>query len=177
MILEREAPGSGDLALQALDVGVEEFLDPAAAQADQVVVVVALVEFEDGLAGFEVAALEQAGLLELGQHTVDGGQADLVVLREEFLEDILGAHVALAAGVEDFEDFQAGQRRLESCALEFGGFGHGSGRSLARRGRPSLVDRARKSGPGPTLACTGALIIMAFLATPPYIDIAMPDTC
>src|SRR5690606_17047211 len=176
MILEREAPGSGDLALQALDIGVEEFLDPAAAQADQVVVVVALVEFEDRLAGFEVAALEQAGLLELGQHTVDGRQADLVVLREEFLEDILGAHVALAAGVEDVEGLQARQRVLESCALEFGGFGHVSGRSLVRPRRRNLVDRARRSRPGPTLACTGALIIVAFPAQPPYIDTAMPDT-
>ena len=32
------------------------------------------VQFEHGLAGFEVAAREQAGLLELRQHAIDGGQ-------------------------------------------------------------------------------------------------------
>src|SRR5690606_35344159 len=109
VILEGEAPRGGDLALQALDVGVEEFLDPAAAQADQVVVVVPLVEFEHRLAGLEVAALEQACLLELGQDPVDRRQADLVVLGEQFLEDVLGTHVALAAGMEDFENLQARQ--------------------------------------------------------------------
>src|SRR5690606_24560152 len=174
-----EAPRGGDLALQALDVGVEEFLDPAAAQADQVVVVVPLVEFEHRLAGLEVAALEQACLLELGQDPVDRRQADLVVLGEQFLEDVLGTHVALAAGMEDFENLQARQRRLQPCALELGGVGHGRGHHRpvawsAREAEPCWSGakvRSRTDG-----ACTGTLIIMAFAAQPPYIDIAMPDT-
>src|SRR5690606_32886840 len=139
MVLEREAPVGRDLALAALDVLVEELLDAATAQAHEVVVVVAMVELEDRLAGFEIAALEEAGLLELGEHPVHGRQADLVVLGEEFLEDVLGTHVAVTAGMEHLEDLQARERRLESGALEFGGFGHGSGLLAGRHGGGSLL--------------------------------------
>ena len=65
----------GPLAL--FDLGVEELLDTTAVQAHQVVVVLALVEFEHRLARLEVAAPQQPGLLELHQHAVDGGQADV----------------------------------------------------------------------------------------------------
>src|SRR5690606_37905218 len=176
VVLERKAPGIRDLALQAFDIGVEELFDPAATQAHQVIVVIALVELEDRLAGLEIAALEQAGLLELGEYPVDGREADFVVLGEQLLEHVLGAHVALPTRVEDFEDLQAGQRRLQSCALEFGGFWHGSDGSLARAWWRRHVDRARRYRPRTDVACTGALIIMAFPTQPPDIDIAMPDT-
>jgi hypothetical protein len=39
--------------------------------------VLALVELEHRLAGLEVAARQQPGLLELHQHPVDRGQADV----------------------------------------------------------------------------------------------------
>jgi hypothetical protein len=42
-----------------------------------VVVVLAFVEFVNGLAALEVAAAENAGLLELRQHAVHRGQADV----------------------------------------------------------------------------------------------------
>jgi hypothetical protein len=59
-----------------------------------VVVVLALVELEDRLAGLEVAARQQPGLLELHQHAVDRGQADVGAFGEQRLEHILGRHVA-----------------------------------------------------------------------------------
>ena len=95
MVLQLEAARLRDAALALLDLGVEELLDPAAVEADQVVVVLALVELEHRLAGLEVVARQDAGLLELHQHAVDGGQADVGVLGEQDLEDVLGAHVAL----------------------------------------------------------------------------------
>jgi hypothetical protein len=61
---------------------IVEFLDLAALQADQVVVVPAF-ELEDGLARLEVVPLQQAGLLELGQHAVYRGQADVHALGEQ----------------------------------------------------------------------------------------------
>ena len=95
MVLQLEAARLGDRALALLDLGVVELLDPAAVEADQVVVVLALVELEHRLAGLEVVARQDAGLLELHQHAVDGGQADVGVLGEQHLEDVFGAHVAL----------------------------------------------------------------------------------
>ena len=48
--------------------GVVEFDDLAGVHADDVVVLVAFVQFEDRLAAFEMVALQQPRLLKLGQH-------------------------------------------------------------------------------------------------------------
>ena len=119
------SPGSAPRALALLDLGVVELLDAAAGQAHQVVVMLAFVQLEHRLAGLEVAAREQAGLLELHQHAVDRGQADVGALGQQRLEDVLGRHVALRGALEDLQDLQARQRRLEAAALEFVGVCHG----------------------------------------------------
>ena len=72
MLAHDEAAFLGDLDLALLDCGVEELFDPAALQADQVVVVLSFIQFEYRLAGFEMVALQQARLLELGQHAIHG---------------------------------------------------------------------------------------------------------
>ena len=56
VLLECESAFLGNEFLAAFDLGVEEFLDASAIQAHQVVVVMSLVELENGLAGFKVAA-------------------------------------------------------------------------------------------------------------------------
>ena len=78
MLLEFEALLGCDLLLPLLDLGVIELLDPTALQANQVVVVLAFVEFENRFARLEIAALEQAGLLELRQDAIDRGQPDIL---------------------------------------------------------------------------------------------------
>ena len=68
------------LAVRGLAVTDDEgvkLLDSPALQAHQVVVVAALVELEDRLAGFEVLPRKQPGLLELREHPVDGGEPDV----------------------------------------------------------------------------------------------------
>jgi hypothetical protein len=135
VVLQLEAAGLGDAALALLDLGVEELLDPAAVEADEVVVVLALVELEHRLAALEVVAREDAGLLELHQHAVHRRQADVGVIGEEDAKDVLGAHVALARVLEDLEHLDARQRRLEAAVLEFFGVGHGRRLNAARAGR------------------------------------------
>ena len=76
-------------------------LDAAAVQADQVVVVLPSLSSEDRLAASKWLRLQDAGLLELHQHPVHGGQADVGALGEQDLEDILGRHVALLGALED----------------------------------------------------------------------------
>ena len=61
--------GSGQILLAALDFRVEKLFHAAATHAHKVVVVLAFVELEHRFARFEVVALQQSGLLELGQHT------------------------------------------------------------------------------------------------------------
>src|SRR5690606_25740093 len=75
VLVDGKAALLGDPGLPALDFLVVELFDPAAVDAHQMVVVVAGVEFEHCLAGFEVVALKEAGLLELGENAVDRRQA------------------------------------------------------------------------------------------------------
>ena len=70
----------GDSLLALFYLGVVKLFDLAAVQAHQMVMVLALVDFIHRLAGLEIAAVEQARLLELRQHPVHRGQADVGAL-------------------------------------------------------------------------------------------------
>ena len=59
-----------DFVLQGFDFRIVEFRYLAAFHADDMVVVVAFVQFVNRLAGFKMVALQNACLLELGQHAV-----------------------------------------------------------------------------------------------------------
>ena len=124
MILERETAILGDAVLAPLDFGVMELFHPPALQADQMVVVLAFVELVDRLAGFEIVALEDAGLLELQQNPVDRRQADVLMLGQQLPVDILSAHVPMPALLKNFEHLEPGQGGLEPHVLEFAGCGH-----------------------------------------------------
>jgi len=84
-----------------------------------VVVVLAAVEFVDRLAALEVVLEHEAGGFELGQHAVDRGQADVVVVGQQLAVDILGGQVATIVRLEDVEyaharvgDFQSRLAKL-----------------------------------------------------------------
>lgn len=69
--MNAEAAFFGDFYLASLDRRVEKFLYPSALQANQMVVMTALVEFENRFTAFEVMAHQEAGRLKLCQDTVD----------------------------------------------------------------------------------------------------------
>ena len=121
-----EAAFCGDPVLPVLDLGIEELLDVAALQADQVVVVVAFVQLENSLAGFEVMAFEQAGLFELGKHPVNRGQADIHVFGDEQAIDVFGGQVAVFGFLEKIEDLEPRESCLQADTFETLGIaGHG----------------------------------------------------
>ncbi len=105
-------------ALTAFDFGVVKFLDAPALQADQVIVVAALVELKDRLAGFEVLARKETGLLKLRQYAIDGRESDVDALAKERFIDILGRQVPDLALLEQFENLAARQRRLKADVLQ-----------------------------------------------------------
>jgi hypothetical protein len=115
-----EAALLGDGVLALFDRFVVELFHAAAIEAHQVVVVRAGVQLEDGLAGFEVVAVQQAGLLELGQHAVDGGQAHVHIVGQQDLVDVLGGQVAHFAVLENIQDFHAWQRGFQAAGLQIG---------------------------------------------------------
>ena len=63
--MQLESARVRDAALALFDLGVEELLDAAAVHAHQVVVVLAFIEFEHRLAGLEMGAAQDAGLLDI----------------------------------------------------------------------------------------------------------------
>ena len=79
MLANREAAFFGDFLLALFDFGVEELFYAAALQTDEVIVMAALVEFEYGFTALEMMADQQAGLFELGEHSVYGGEPDIFV--------------------------------------------------------------------------------------------------
>lgn len=52
--------------LTPFDFVIEEFLDPSAIEANEVIMMRSLVEFEHRFAGFEMISMQQPGLFKLG---------------------------------------------------------------------------------------------------------------
>jgi hypothetical protein len=63
--------------LAFFNLGIVKLLDFSAVKAYQMVVMLPFVEFIDRFAALKMAAAQDVGLFELGQHPVDGGQADV----------------------------------------------------------------------------------------------------
>ena len=120
MLDDREAVLLCNHLLALLDLVVVELFDAAAGDAHQVVMVGTGVELIDGLAGLEMVAVEQAGLLELGQDALHRRQADIHVVSQQDLVDVFRRQMPYGAVLEDFQDFQSWQRGLEAARLQVG---------------------------------------------------------
>ena len=125
MVGDGKTLGFGDRMLALLDFGVVELFHFAAIQTHEVVVVLARVELIDRLAAFKMAAAQNPGLLELGQHTVDRGQTDVGALSQQHPINVLGRHVAPRVLLKDFQYLQSRQGGLESGTFEFVDIAHG----------------------------------------------------
>jgi hypothetical protein len=77
VLADLESSLPSDLLLPFLDLRVVELLDATALQAHEVIVMLAFVQLVDRLARFEVVPGQQARLLELRQHAVDGRKSDI----------------------------------------------------------------------------------------------------
>ena len=86
-----------------------------------------IFEFEHRLARFEIAAREQAGLLELRQHAIHGGETDIEFLVQEAAVHVFGGQVTHRAMLKNLKDFEARKGRLEPDILEIGWIGHDKG--------------------------------------------------
>ena len=117
----REAGVGRDLPLALLDGLVDELRHPAAAHADQVVVMLAGGQLENRRAAVEVVTDDEPGLLELGQHPVHGREANRFSARAKPPVDVLRGDVQVAAVLENFEDPKSRQCRLQPGAFEVGG--------------------------------------------------------
>src|SRR3546814_16466804 len=84
---------SVDRVLQLFDLFAEEFVDLAGVESHHVIVVRTAVQFEDGVATFEIVALDKARGLELRQHPLDRCQSDVFIEVEQTPVDVLGGQI------------------------------------------------------------------------------------
>lgn len=118
VFLDFKAALAGDGILAFLDFRVVEFLDPAAINADQMIVMLAAVDFEHGLARFEKMAFQQPCLFELREYAINGRQSDIHVFGNQHPVNVFRRHVALRCFLEQFKDLQAREGGLEPHVLE-----------------------------------------------------------
>src|SRR5450432_1122124 len=135
MLADLEAAIAGDLGLPLFDLRVEKLLDASALHADEMVVVAALVELEHRLARLEMMTDQKAGLLELREDAVHGGEADVEAFGEQLPIDVFGRQVPHRALFEQVDDLQTRQRGLQPCGLQ------------VLRGRHGNVGAARRRSP------------------------------
>ncbi len=98
--MDGEAAFLGDTMLPLLDFGVDKFLDFPALQTDQMVVVIAVVEFEYGLVAIEMVAHQQASLLELREHAIHRGQPNVLAVVGKQAINLFGSHMPFVALLE-----------------------------------------------------------------------------
>lgn len=114
-----ETLGLGHGLLARFNFSIVKLFDPTAVQADHVVVVLPFIEFIDCFATFKVVAAQNAGLLKLGQNSVNRGQADVGIFVQELAKNILGSHVTHRPALKNLQNFQSGQGGLEAVVFQF----------------------------------------------------------
>jgi hypothetical protein len=107
-----------DCLLALFDAVVGKLFHPATVRTDDVVVVRALVEFEDSRAPLEMVASHDSRRLELREHAIDGGEPDVLVHLEQAPIHVLCAHVPGLGAREDLQDLDAGHGDLEAGPTE-----------------------------------------------------------
>ena len=110
--LKPQALGDGVLAL--FDPAIHELFHFSAVNTHDVIVMRALVEFENRHAALEVMARDQARGFELGEHPVDGGEADVLIGDQQLFINVFRAHVTRGSIGEDVQDFKTWQRDFET---------------------------------------------------------------
>ena len=95
----REAAFFRNAVLALFYGGVEELFHPAALQADQMVMVLPFIQFENRLAGFKMMTLQQTRLFELRQHAVYGGQSNIHIVGQQVAINVFCRDVAWRACV------------------------------------------------------------------------------
>lgn len=135
----------GDLLLAALDGLIEELDDLTAIQAHHMIMVFFLGNFEDRMSAIEIVPHHQSCRLELGQHAVDGGQANIFTRFEQRLVDVFGTQVMLSRCVlENLQYLDARQGHLETGLAQFMVL-VGHGRSSQYRVGSGMIDRIHDS--------------------------------
>lgn len=124
MIGQPEIKSQRNISLQLLNGLIVKFFDPTTFYADEMIVVLAPVDFKDGIPTFKMVTLHQPGRFKLGEHPINRGQPDFVTLGDKVLVNLLGTEMAvfLTATLQDFQNLDSRQSDLESRVSNVFGF-------------------------------------------------------
>lgn len=118
MLGKLETTLSGNVLLAFFDFLVKKLFHQAAIQTDQMVVVRAEIKLEHRFTGLEMITRQQASLLKLRQHSVNGCQSDIEIFSQQLFVDVFRRQVPNQTALEDFQNFQSRQRRFESARFQ-----------------------------------------------------------
>ena len=104
--------------LQRFNFRIVKFVHTAAFDADDMIMMVALVQFVHGLARFEMMPLQNTRLFKLGQHTLNRGDADFDALFEQDAVNIFRAQMLFGMGLEQIQNLQARAGNFQSAVLQ-----------------------------------------------------------
>jgi hypothetical protein len=110
--------------LATLNFFVVKLFHMAALQAKQVIVMTTPIKFVNRFVIVKVMSNQNAGMLELGQHAVHRGEADIDAIGHQQTIHIVGGQMALIGLFEQGEDFQAWAGDFQAQGLELIGAGH-----------------------------------------------------
>ncbi|SUB17881.1 Uncharacterised protein [Pantoea agglomerans] len=117
MVGQLDAMAGRDFTLTRFNRFVAELDNLAAIQADQVIVVMLLRQFEDRLAAFKVVTSHNTGIIKLVQNTVNGRQANLFANVDQAFIQIFRTDVMALRFLKHFQNFQSGQRYFQASLL------------------------------------------------------------
>lgn len=80
-----------DACLKFLDHFIVKLFDLAAMDTDQMVMVFAAIQFEDGIPPLEVVSNDESSGLKLSEYPVHGRKANFFTFADQCLEDIFRA--------------------------------------------------------------------------------------
>ena len=86
--------------------------------ANQMIMVLAVIELKNSLATVKLTAGKNTRLLKLGQYAIHSCQPDIDACSNQNTVDILGAQVPLAGLMENIQNFQTWERCLEAHILQ-----------------------------------------------------------
>ena len=102
---QTDAVTRGDFTLARFDRVIAKFNDLATVEADQVIVVLLLGQFEDRFTTFEIMTGDNARVIKLVQHAIDGSQPNLFTHVDKTFIKVFRTDMVIVWTLKHFEDF------------------------------------------------------------------------
>ena len=100
-----DAVTRGDFTLAGFNGFIAKLNDFAAVQADQMIVVMLLSQFENGLAAFKIMTRDDTGIIKLVQHAIYRRQPNFFTHINQALVQIFRTDVMALRFLKHFQDF------------------------------------------------------------------------